>query len=261
MRTRFGSFCASMSISLILLLRPLGAQAQEWLEADVVLLGESHISQEDHKGQLRALTLLASNSQKPVVAAEMFREDSAGELERFNDEASFADFDSDFWSNQWGHPYEFYRPIWQWLKERKLELAFLRPGIKRTETFKEEGVSAAALWLGEFYLGPEGYRDHMASIAAQHMPDGAKPKPDLVERYFLIQCFWDEYMAWRILELKKSRPRQPIAVLVGHGHLHPHWGIPARLKRRAPDLKVVTVGFDKTQGWQADYWLEPETSD
>ncbi len=235
---------ARATLALVfLLLCSNQAPAQEWLEADVVLLGESHTSREDHENQLRALALLASRDAKPVVAAEMFREDSQSELERFNQQSSFLDFEADFWSRQWGHPYELYRPLWRLVKEKQLELSPLRPSLERTEAFKKEGVAAAALWLGEFYLGPQAYRDHMASIAARHMPQGHEVKPELVERYFLVQCFWDEYMTWRILELKRARPHQPIAVLVGHGHLHPEWGIPARLKRRAPELRVITLEY------------------
>lgn len=232
------------------------AIGQEWTGADVILLGENHGSSLDHAGQLEALKLLSSNSVKPIVAAEMFREDGEEELARFIQTSDFRDFGIDFWKEQWGHPYELYQPIWRWIKGHQLELVHLRPSLERTETFKKEGIVETIRWLGEFYLGPQDYRSFMATVVAQHMPEGVDVKPDLVDRYFLIQCFWDEYMAWRILNLKQDRPNQPIVALVGHGHLHPQWGIPARLKRRAPQLKVVTVGFDRKSDWKAEHWLE-----
>jgi uncharacterized iron-regulated protein len=80
----------------------------------------------------------------------------------------------------------------------------------------------------------------------------------MVDQFFLIQCFWDEYMSHRIVELAEQFPEHRIVVLVGSGHLQPDFGIPLRLKRRAPALEFVTVGFDPEEtDWNPDLLLLP----
>lgn len=248
----------NLALCLLLLLLAMPGWAQDWTTSQVILLGESHDSKADHEGQLAALQALRKACHKPlVIAAEMFREDGRAALTQYAERSDFQDFEESYWKEQWGHPYALYQPLWKWTKESGATLVDLRPSPERTEQFKKEGVTAAIPWFGEFYLGPAGYREVMAKVAARHLPTEVPITPELVDRYFLIQCFWEEYMTWRILELRKLFPEATIVVLVGHGHLHPEFGIPARLRRRDPHLSVSTLGFDRSEEWQPDLWYSP----
>lgn len=62
------------------------------------------------------------------------------------------------------------------------------------------------------------------------------------------------------MRLVEENPDARIAVLVGHGHLHRSFGIPARVARRRPDLSLLTVGFDKAGEWEPDYWFLEDPS-
>jgi uncharacterized iron-regulated protein len=224
----------------------------------VIFLGERHTSELDHIGQLEALKFLAQNGNSPlVVAAEMFNETATEELLEFAESPQYSNFPDAFWKEQWGHPYEFYRDIFKWVKSENHQLTFLRPDPEKTRRIKEEGVLAALPMVDEFFLGPKAYRDHMIDIAAEHLPEGEAPEEQMVDAYFLVQCFWDEYMSWRLAHLLSENPGRQIVVLVGHGHLNRDFGIPPRLTRRAPSVEWLTVGFGPEADWNPQFIIDP----
>lgn len=222
----------------------------------VVFLGESHTSELDHQGQLQALELLFRAYDIHVVA-EMFNPLGQTQLEAYRDAGAFEDFEEDFWQEQWGHPYELYRPIFSWVKTHDVSLTHLRPDPAFTRKVKEKGPAAAIEMLGEFFLGPTAYREFMENVAKDHMSEGIQVPESMVDAYFLVQCFWDEYMSWRIVQEAQQNPNKLVVVLVGHGHLHPNFGIPPRLNRRAPELTSLRVGFQEEAEWGPDFVLRP----
>ena len=258
-----------LRLCLFLLLLTLNASAEQtlektspWLGKRVVFLGESHRSELDHQGQLQALQSLANESSQPLLlVAEMFNETGRPALESRATQTEFQDYSTEFWEDQWGHPYELYRPIFEWSETQGHHLTDLRPDPKRAKLLKERGVASMIPLLGEFFLGPAAYRQSMAEVAAEHLPPDYPLSSEMVDKYFLVQCFWDEYMSWRVAQLAASRPDQTLVVLVGHGHLHPEFGIPARLKRRNPELTTLTVGFDRENSWPADLWWDFEETE
>lgn len=239
---------------LILLLLWAPASAQD-LSAQVVFLGESHTDANDHAGQLQVLKQLQGLDDRPlVVLAEMFTERSRSKLELW----PLVEIDSELWSREWGHPYELYQPILDWLKQEAVPLLPLRPDPAFTARVRQQGATVALERLDEILLGPKAYRDFMEEVASHHLPEGQKVAVEMLDRFFLVQCFWDEYMAWRVQETLKSRPESRIAVLVGHGHLKPGWGVPYRLRRRCPEVSSVTVGFSQARRGEADLLVVPE---
>jgi len=249
----------ALLLCLILAVQALPSLAEESLSSlarstKVVFLGENHASVSDHKGQLQALQVLADATDSPlIVAAEMFNATSVAELEVFANSADFSDFPEPFWKDQWGHSFDLYRDIFRWIKEQNHTLTYLRPDPADTKKVRENGALAAISQVEEFFLGPRAYRTHMAEIAAVHMPEGVEPSEEMVDSYFLIQCFWDEFMSWRLARLVQDNPHSLIVVLVGHGHLSRSFGIPQRLERRVPDLKTLTVGFSQEEDWAPDF--------
>lgn len=207
--------------------------------ARVLFLGENHNSVQDHSGQLEVLRSL--EGERVVVAAEMFTERAALDLHAWNEQGK--SITAELWKREWGHPYELYQELFDWL-QGKAVLTHLRPDPKRTADLKEKGPMSPLSLLKEMLIGPEDYRQSLAEIFAAHLPPGKSVNQVQLNQYFLVQCFWDEYMAHRIEVLAKQYPEHKIVVLVGYGHLHPEWGIPARLRRRRPDLRSVNIAFD-----------------
>jgi uncharacterized iron-regulated protein len=205
----------------------------------VVFLGEQHTSATDHKAQLDALVRL--KQQGPVViVAEMFTERAAGELSDWNLGAGPADFGPEFWQKEWGHPQELYSPIFGWARKQKVAVQWLRPDPDHTKQVREKGPATAVARLDEVLIGPKSYRDFMAEIARSH---GHADQVDdaMIDRMFTVQCYWDEFMAWRIADLAQAYPDHTLAVLVGDGHLRDGEGIPWRLRRRAPELELEVL--------------------
>ena len=259
---------ATMRILLILItFLSCSSMAQEnygMPKKDVIFLGQSHNSEIDHQVQLSILKILQTGSEKSVsVMAEMFNETAEAELEKFASNEAFLDFDSEFWKEQWGHPYSHYKPIFEYVKQQGMNLTHLRPDPARTSSVKKRGAVAAVDLLDEFLLGPSAYKKHLTDIAMAHMPKGGGGhvvSPDLMNQFFLVQCFWDEYMSWRIAEFCEAHPGTQVVVLVGHGHLHRDFGIQSRLLRRSPDLKIATIGFEKRSDWLPDYFYSSDSS-
>lgn len=217
----------------------------------VVFLGESHSSETDHQGQLEVLrALLNEDGDRPLILVlEMFNERSPEGLKQFMTDG---EVEADFWKQQWGHPYELYRPILQWSRKHGISLTHLRPDPKRTQAVRESDPLGEMRKLGDFYLGPPAYRTHMSEVAQRHLPQDMEVTDDIVDKYFLIQCFWDEYMSWRLTHLLSENPDALLIVLVGHGHLHPEFGIVPRLKRRSPGRETLTIGFEEKSEWKPD---------
>jgi uncharacterized iron-regulated protein len=240
-----------VSILLIWATTLAGAQT-----ARVLFLGESHRSESDHRGQLAVLQGLSG--EQLVVAAEMFTPRSNSFLEKWN-EVDDGEITEELWAQEWGHPFELYKEIFDWTRGRAV-LAALRPQKELTSTVKEGGPLAAVSHIGEMLVGPSAYRELLRGIFAEHMPTDVPITEEMVDRYFLVQCFWDEYMAWRIEQLADQYPEHRIVVLVGYGHLHPQYGIPARLSRRRPDLKMVNIAFDEERREECDLllWVEAD---
>ena len=220
--------------------------------ARVLFLGENHRSETDHQGQMNVLRSL--EGEPFVLAAEMFTARSNAFLERWN--KGDGKIDRELWDSEWGHPYELYKNIFDWTQSRGV-LAALRPDPELTSKIKKSGPLAAVPHIDEMLVGPAAYRESLRAIFAAHLPTDVPTSEDMVDKYFLVQCFWDEYMAWRIGQLADRYPEHRIVVLVGYGHLDPRFGIPARLKRRRPDLESVNIAFDEKRRASCDILLRP----
>jgi uncharacterized iron-regulated protein len=204
----------------------------------VLFLGEQHTSQSDHQAQLAALQQLPPET--IAVVAEMFTERAAADLEDWNAGKGPADFAPELWKREWGHPFELYAPIFRWSRENSVPVLWLRPDPDYTRQVREKGPSFAVSKIDEVLIGPRSYREFMIDIARRHADGGDLPSVDeaAVDRMFTIQCFWDEFMAWRIAQLAGLYPDRVLVVLVGDGHLREQEGIPWRLRRRAPNLEI-----------------------
>lgn len=229
-------------------------------KADVLFLGESHRNELDHQRQLLFLQELARLQDRPVlVVAEMFTTLADRDLENWNQTATLQEFPLELWKREWGHPYSLYQPIWTWAHQNQVPVLSLRPDPELTKILKGKGPSAVVEKIGEILIGPRSYRQHMAEIVAMHYPPEQTPEEEMVDQFFTVQCFWDEFMAWRIKEIRKQFPRHRLAVLVGHGHLHPGHGIGWRLQRRMPQTNSLNVLFDDQQKAIAELLYIPET--
>jgi uncharacterized iron-regulated protein len=240
-------------VSVLFLWASCSAGAQP---ARVLFLGENHQSESDHRGQLEVLQGL--EGERLVVAAEMFTARSNSFLGTRSE--GEGDIPEELWAREWGHPFELYREIFDWTHGRAVVTA-LRPDPELTKKIKQGGPLAAVPHIEEMLVGPSAYRDSLRQIFAAHLPTDVPVTEEMLDSYFLIQCFWDEYMAWRLDKIADQYPDHRIVVLVGYGHLDPQYGIPARLQRRRPDLTMINIAFDDERRDKCDLLLKTDPKD
>lgn len=226
-RARLGWLALLLSLTL----------SPAWGQGRVLFLGEQHTREADHRAQLDALQTL-DRTHPVLLVAEMFTERAESELTAWNQSPGLQ-VEETLWQREWGYPYPLYDALFRWAKEAQVPVVWLRPDPALTQQVKEKGPASVVPRIEELLLGPSSYRDFMAQMAGQHGGRGGQAVSDeTVDRYFLIQCFWDEFMAWRLLALHRQHPEATLVVLVGDGHLRPGEGIPWRLQRRAPELPI-----------------------
>jgi aminopeptidase N len=83
-----------------------------------------------------------------------------------------------------------------------------------------------------------GVQEHRALF-----DEAMKDHPDVkdIEKYYQVQVIWDEAMAERSVSYLADRsPARKMVILAGQAHCH-RSAIPARMKRRAPHLRIVSV--------------------
>ena len=211
----------------------------------VVFLGEQHTSAADHQAQLEALRELPE--QPVLLVAEMFTERADQELAAWNAGEPAALLEGELWQREWGHPYALYDDIFGWARTEKVPLLWLRPDPESTKQVREKGPAAAVARIGEVLIGPASYRDFMAEVARSHAHgEPAQVSETVIDRMFTVQCYWDEFMAWRLADLAQKNPDHVLVVLLGDGHLRPSEGVPWRLARRAPGLKIEVQRASET---------------
>jgi uncharacterized iron-regulated protein len=238
--------------------------------ADIVYLGETHDSREDHKAQLEIIQRLHARDPRIAIAFEMFQRPFQDYLDEYItgsiDEERL--FEKTEYDDRWGFDREFYAPILRFAREKKLPLIALNTPTEITRKVARGGLES--LSPSEMtYIPPkaeirtdnEVYRQKIRAVYERHTGGNSRG----FENFFLAQVLWDETMAEAIADFYRQNPKVQIIVLAGEGHIVYGYGIPDRVKRRLGDrvqTRSVLLGYDE-QLWQrgkpADYyWEDPE---
>ncbi|MBW4681486.1 MAG: ChaN family lipoprotein [Microcoleus vaginatus WJT46-NPBG5] len=213
---------------------------QELRKANVVYLGETHDSAEDHQAQLEIVKELHQQNPKIAIAMEMFQrpyqniidEYLAGKLT----EAELVEKSE--YEKRWGFPWEYYAPILQFAKENKLPVLALNTPSEVTRKVVREGLESLTETdrqyiptASEIDLSNTEYRQMVLDSFKQHQQAGHGSSANF-ERFFLAQVLWDETMADVIAQFLKQNPGYQVVVLAGQGHVIYGYGIPSRVERR-----------------------------
>ncbi len=216
---------------------------QQLALAKVVYLGETHYNTEDHHLQLEIIGQLYKKNSKVAIALEMFQRPYqaivndylAGKI----DEQAL--LDKSEYKQRWGYPWEYYAPIVQFAKDRKLPILALNTPTEITRLVAKNGLDSLTPEqtkfvppLAEIHTDNAEYRQLMLGIFQQHQAE-AKGNSEGFEKFFQAQVLWDETMAEGIAKFIQANPAYQVVVLVGQGHIVYNYGIPSRVARR---LKV-----------------------
>jgi uncharacterized iron-regulated protein len=215
--------------------------------AKVIYLGETHDSAEDHRLQLEIIRQLQKKNSKVAIALEMFQRPYQSVVNDYLagkiDEQEL--LEKTEYKQRWGYPWQYYAPILQFAKAKKLPVLALNTPTEITRLVAKNGLDSLTPEqskyippLAEIRTDNAEYRQLMLSIFQQHQADAKGNSPDF-ERFFQAQVLWDETMAEGIAKFIKTNPSYQVVVLVGQGHIVYNYGIPSRVARRVNRLSLT----------------------
>lgn len=213
--------------------------------AQVVVLGETHDNPDHHALQAWAVRALVAAGRRPRVAFEMIDRDrqadldaNAGDLDRLGDALA--------WNERGWPDWRLYRPIAEAALAAggTLSAANLPAGLTRQIARRAEPAELAQR-LGLDTSLPDAAAAALAEeIRASHcnmMPDSAIPAMVRVQRAR------DAEMADTVATLAHRPGPGPVVLIAGAGHARTDRGVPERLRRIAPGLKVFSLGLLETE--------------
>lgn len=214
----------------------------EWLTTQqVVLLGETHDSAEDHRWQLHTLAQLHARKPRLAIGFEMFPRRLQPVLDRWvAGELSEVEFlrETD-WHRLWGYDPRHYLPLLHYARMNRLPMLALnveRSLVSAVDAHGWEGVPAAQReGLTRPVDPPQAYRETLRQIYAHH-PEKRRDEASF-ERFVQAQTTWDRAMAEAIAAYLKRDPEALVVGIMGAGHVRFGHGVAFQLK----DLGVCRV--------------------
>lgn len=215
--------------------------------AKVVYLGETHDNAEDHRLQLEIIGQLQKKNSNFAIALEMFQRPYQGVVNDYLagkiDEQEL--LDKSEYKQRWGYPWQYYAPIVQFAKAKKLPVIALNTPTEITRLVAKNGLDSLTPEqrkfippLSQIHADNAEYRQHLLGIFQQHQVDAKGNSPDF-EKFFQAQVLWDETMAEGIAKFVQTNPGYQVLVLVGKGHIVYNYGIPSRVARRFKRLPLT----------------------
>lgn len=231
----------------------LAAVIDAMVERDVVLLGEQHHRDDDHRWQLHLLAALHAKRPQMVIGLEMFPRRVQPALDRWvAGELTLADFLRESqWDEVWRLPAELYRPIFEFARINRVPMVALNvePGLIRSVAARGWDQVAAAEREGVGRAAPPGeaYVDFLFGIHREHArmrgeaTEGRKTDAGF-RRFVESQTTWDRAMAEALASRAAADDgagrRALVVGIMGSGHVRHGQGVAHQLR----DLGVSRIG-------------------
>ncbi len=200
----------------------------------VVLLGESHDSAEDHRWQWQLLAQLHGRRPQLVLGLEMFPRRLQPVLDQWI-AGSFSEqefLQKSEWDKVWGYEARDYLPLFHFARmnrlpmialnvERSLPEAIGKQGWDAVPAAQKEGVSRPAAPSAEYLK--------LLRKIYDHHPAAEREGSDFA-RFVEAQTVWDRAMAQGIADHLKKAPDALVIGILGAGHVRYGHGVPYQLK-------------------------------
>ncbi len=211
---------------------------------DVVSVGESHDQAMDHQAQLEVLkNIYAVRGERIAVGFEMLNvtlqpvldDYAAGKLteEEFLQKAD--------WQHEWGFDFKLYKPIFDFIRAKKLKALALnlpRKVVSNMARLGLDGLTAEdKAWLpaGMTVTTNGRYIDFVKESFAGSMAGMFK-----FENYLAAMSAWNEAMGAGLAAFLNANQGYAGLVVAGSGHVIYNAGIPASIAARAPLLRQIS---------------------
>lgn len=210
----------------------------------IIYIGETHTRKEDHRIQLEILKGLFARCPSLKLGLEMFPTEAQPVLDSYSQglmpEKEF--LKKSEWEKNWGYSFDLYRGIFHWARARGLKMIGLNAPIEVVNRIAHNGLEALnpgerARMAAKFSPDHQEHREYLQKQYAHHPPGKIKN----FQTFYEAQQAWEETMAETLAQwLSALPPEDPIAVLIGRGHILYHIGVP-RLVQVRKELSFATV--------------------
>lgn len=217
----------------------------------VVLLGETHDSAEDHRWQLQTLTQLHALQPKLALGFEMFPRRVQPVLDRWVagglSEAEF--LRQSEWDKVWGFDVRHYLPLFHYARMNRIPMLALNVERGVIEAVGKQGYEALTETQKEGVGRPaaptEIYRDQLRAVF-EHHPAKARGE-DAFPRFVEAQTFWDRAMAEVIAAHHKKEPDALVVGIMGAGHVRHGHGVAHQLKALGRANTGLLLTWERTE--------------
>ncbi len=217
---------------------------------EMVLLGETHDSENDHRWQLAMLTTLHALHPEMAIGFEMFPRRVQPALDRWvRGELSEAAFlDQADWDHAWGMDTGLYLPLFRFARDQHLPMLALNVDSSLVKRVAASGLAAIAPAERDGVGNPAAisaeYRAELDAIYEAHalMSQNGMRR----ENFIQAQQFKDRAMAEALDGYRRGHPGALVVGIMGAGHLRGGHGVPGQLR----DLGRRNVAALAT--WPAD---------
>lgn len=216
----------------------------------IVMLGENHTSEPHHNMQLAILKGLTESGSSVCLALEMFNPSQNQVLEKYISgiitEEEFLD-QSDYF-NTWGHNYRYYKPIFDYAREKKIKLFGVNIEHDYASKIGKSGIKSLSSEeqkeIPEIDTTDVEHRFYF-KVAMQGM-DAVSPAQ--FPRMYAAQCLWDAAMGDGVIKVAQQNPESVVIILVGSGHVAYNLGIGKIIQKRSdfPFSSVIAIDVPDT---------------
>jgi uncharacterized iron-regulated protein len=245
---------------------PFEKLVDELAAVQVVYVGETHTSLEDHRIQLKIAQALHGRHPDLKLAMEMFPRECQSVLDRYT---SGMLTEEEFirevgWERVWGFPFALYRPILKWAAETRTPILGINASQDVVKSISRGGLGALsptdrARVAEDFNLDDFEHRRFVEQQYEQHLKSHIRD----ADTFYEAQLAWEETMAETLAHSLGGPDRSArIVVLAGRGHVNYRFGTPQRTARRVDhSYKIVLpMPIDSTESManpkMADYvWV------
>jgi len=209
----------------------------------VVLLGETHDSAEDHRWQLHTLTQLHAQQPRLAIGFEMFPRRVQPVLDQWVagglSEAEFLQRSE--WEKVWGFDARDYLPLFHFARMNRIPMLALNVERSLIEAVGKQGWEAVPAMQKEGVSKPAApsaaYRKELRAVFDHHP---VKERGEAAfPRFLETQTTWDRAMAQVMAEYLQKTPGALVVGIMGAGHVRNGHGVPHQLK----DLGVGQAGI------------------
>lgn len=216
----------------------------------IIMLGESHTNEQHHSMQLQIITGLVEAGEKVCLALEMFNPMQNEALEQYRSgkisEEEFLDR-SDYF-NTWGHNYRYYQPIFNYAREKNLEMYGVNTKHEFASKIGRGGIQSLSSeeWAEIPEIDTTNVEHRFYFKAAMEGMDARSPAQ--FRNMYAAQCLWDAVMGEGTIQVARENPESIVVILVGSGHVAYNLGIGHILKARSefPFASVIAIDIPDT---------------